>query len=329
MTLSAVSTGKTAEQSYREVLQGLSEGSVNKHFDPYVDIDWDSPDYGIDRNDRRWILPEADPLGRHPWYKSLPVEKQIAMGMWRQAGIAKVGLDFEQLLIRGLMQYVVSLPNGDPEFRFITHEAAEECNHTLMFQEMINRIGEDVIGMGSIDRKLTMIIWPAVKYFPEFFFTMVLGGEEPIDHLQKSILRGGDQMHPMVQRVMQIHVAEEARHISFAHEYLRRNVPKMHPATRFALSLLFPTAMRIMCEMIATPPKEFIEKFEIPQSVVKDMYWRSEESSNALRDIFADVRALAEQSGLMNPVSKLVWKVLGIDGRPSRYRSEPVRRAAA
>lgn len=66
MALSAVSPEKTADQTYREVLQGLSEGSVNKHFDPYVDIDWDSPDYGIDRNDRRWILPEADPLGRHP-----------------------------------------------------------------------------------------------------------------------------------------------------------------------------------------------------------------------------------------------------------------------
>jgi hypothetical protein len=29
----------------------------------------------------------------------------------------------------------------------------------------------------------------------------------------------------------------------------------------------------------------------------------------------------------MNPLSRRVWKKLGIDGEPSRYRGEPDRRA--
>ncbi|MCA2207075.1 AurF N-oxygenase family protein [Nocardia rosealba] len=316
--------------TYHDILQGLSEGSVSKHFDPYVDIDWDAPEMAVHSDDRRWIMPTEDPLGRHPWYRAQPEELQIAMGMWRQAGIAKVGIDFEQLLIRGLMQYLISVPNGDPEFRYVTHEAAEECNHTMMFQEMINRIGyRDVIGMGPIDRKLTMVIWPAVKYFPELFFTLVLGGEEPIDHLQKSLLRGGFDLHPMVHRVMQIHVAEEARHISFAHEYLRKNVPAMHPATRSLLSVLFPVVMRVMLSMIATPPKEFVDKFHVPGEVMREAYWGSTESRHTKRDVFTDVRALATDIGLMNPVAKLVWRALGIDGPVSRYRSEPARRVTA
>ncbi|MGW5311710.1 AurF N-oxygenase family protein [Nocardia thailandica] len=328
MTLSTPKHTRS-DPEYRDILRGLSEGSVTKHFDPYVDIDWDSPDFVVDPTDRRWIMPVEDPLGRHPWYRAQPVERQIEMGMWRQAGIAKVGLDFEQLLIRGLMQYLVSVPNGDPEFRYVTHEAAEECNHTMMFQEMINRIGHlDVIGMGPIDRKLTMIIWPAVKYFPELFFTMILGGEEPIDHLQKSLLRGSPNLHPMVRRVMQIHVAEEARHISFAHEYLRRNVPGMNVATKFVLSLAFPLAMRIMLDMIATPPKEFVEKFAIPDQVMREAYWGDPESRRQIRDIFADVRALAEHSGLMNPIARRAWQLLRIDGPASRYRSEPARKIA-
>ncbi|RMI32396.1 AurF N-oxygenase family protein [Nocardia stercoris] len=329
MTLS-ISPEQSGDTEYARTLRTLSEGAVNKHFDPYTDIDWDSPEFAIDPTDERWIMPEADPLGRHPWYKAQPIERQIEMGMWRQAGIAKVGLDFEQLLIRGLLQYIVRLPNGDPEFRFITHEAAEECNHTLMFQEMINRIGQqDVIGMGPIDRLLTMVIWPAVKYYPGFFFTMVLGGEEPIDHLQKSILRAGEgRLHPMVERVMQIHVAEEARHISFAHEWLQKNVPAMDLPNRFVLSLLFPATMRVMLSMIATPPKEFIEKFEIPDYVMREAYWGNEDSRKTARDIFADVRGLCEKAGMMNPVARQVWKLLGIDGPSSRYRSEPVRKAA-
>ena len=65
--------------SYHEVLQSLSEGSVTKHFDPYVDIDWDSPEFAVHSDDPRWIMPEEDPLGRHPWYKAQPVERQIAI----------------------------------------------------------------------------------------------------------------------------------------------------------------------------------------------------------------------------------------------------------
>ena len=314
------------DTEYAERLLSLSQASVAKNFDPFVDIDWDSPDFVVDRNDPRWILPSADPLGRHEWYLSLPREKQIEIGMWRQASIAKVGLHFEQLLIRGLMQYVSGLDNGDPEFRYITHEAAEECNHTMMFQELVDRIGmKDVVGMGPIDRKLTMVIWPAVSYFPALFFTLVLGGEEPIDHLQKTILRGGDQMHPLMSRIMEIHVAEEARHISFAHSYMEKNAPQLGFVPKFALSLLMPFALRVMADMIAKPPVEFRDKFDIPQSVIDDLYWDSPESSRTLVDIFADMRSLARKSGLINPVSKLAWKAFGIWGRSSRYRSEPAR----
>lgn len=312
-----------SKAAYEERLRTLSEGSVHMSFNPFTDIDWDNPDFAVDPTDARWVLPKADPLGGHSWYLAQPLEKQIAIGMWRQANIARVGLHFEQLLIRGFMQYMFSLENGSPEFRYITHEAAEECNHTQMFQEMVNRIGADVPGMDPISKLLTMAIWPAVSFFPEWFFVMILGGEEPIDHLQKEILRGSDVMHPMVTRVMQIHVAEEARHISFAHEYLKLNVPKANFVKRAALSVLMPATFRVMAEMIATPPRQFREEFDIPASVIRELYWNSDTGRDTLQGIFGDVRALAQNAGLMNPVSKLVWKLCGIDGRASRYRSEP------
>ncbi|MGA5199886.1 AurF N-oxygenase family protein, partial [Streptomyces exfoliatus] len=128
--------GEASDDSYNETLRLLSEGSVHKHFDPYLDIDWDSPEFAVVPNDRRWILPaETDPLGAHPWYQSQSEAKQIEIGMWRQANVAKVGLQFENILIRGMMQYVFSLPNDSAEARYCTHESVEECNHTMMFQE--------------------------------------------------------------------------------------------------------------------------------------------------------------------------------------------------
>ncbi|MGB3285927.1 AurF N-oxygenase family protein, partial [Mycolicibacter algericus] len=135
------------DTAYVDMLNTLSEGSVRRHFNPYLDIDWDSPEFKVFDNDPRWILPATDPLGKHAWYQAQPEERQIKIGMWRQANVAKVGLHFESILIRGLLNYAFWVPNGSPEYRYCLHESVEECNHTLMFQEMVNHIGADVPGM--------------------------------------------------------------------------------------------------------------------------------------------------------------------------------------
>jgi heat shock protein HspQ len=74
-------------------LLALAEASVHRHFEPYVDIAWDDPEFAVTEDDRRWILSEStDPLGRHPWYLALPEDKKIAIGMRRQANVANAGL---------------------------------------------------------------------------------------------------------------------------------------------------------------------------------------------------------------------------------------------
>ncbi|WP_026918724.1 AurF N-oxygenase family protein [Gordonia shandongensis] len=321
---------KQEEQvDYSQVLEDLSSASVRRNFDPYIDIQWDAPEMEITENDPRWILDyEVDPIGRHPWYQSLPREKQIKIGMWRQANVAKVGLQFESILIRGLMQYSFKLPNGDKAFRYTTHEAKEECNHTLMFQEMVNRIGMKTPGAKIGYRVISPLVPLAATTLPTVFFFGVLGGEEPIDHIQKDFLRTGADLHPTMSAVMELHVAEEARHISFAHNHLRETVPAKGPLQRFALSIAMPIVMRVLCGAIVVPPRDFEKEFDVPKSVMKDIFWRSDESKKFLRNVFGDVRMLAEQCGLMNPVSRRVWRALGIDGRSSRYRSEPLYTAS-
>ena len=146
---------------YTDMLNTLSEGSVRRHFNPYIDIDWDAPEFAVTPNDERWILPGTDPLGRHPWYQAQSVERQIEIGMWRQANVAKVGLHFELVLIRGLMDYAFWTPNGSPEYRYCLHEATEECNHTMMFQEMVNRVGADVPPPPDADAPASNLSGPA------------------------------------------------------------------------------------------------------------------------------------------------------------------------
>ncbi len=222
---------------YAETLTTLSEGSVRRSFDPYTDISWDAPEFAVTENDPRWVLSASDPLGRHPWYRTQQLEKQIAIGMWRAAHIAKVSLHLESILVRGLMQYSFWVPNGSPEYRYCLHESVEECNHSMMFQEMVNRIGVNVPGMPRYLRWVSPLLPLAAGPLPNVFFFGVMAGEVPIDYRQKSMLREGRSLHPIVEKVMAIHVAEEARHISFADEYLRKRVPHILRISRFWLSL--------------------------------------------------------------------------------------------
>lgn len=77
------------------------------------------------------------------------------------------------------------------------------------------------------------------------------------------------------------------------------------------------------------PPRAFWREFDIPRAVRREVFFRAPESRQRFRDMFADIRMLCEETGLMNPAARLMWRICRIDGPPSRYRGEPQRRLAA
>jgi len=311
---------------YAATLTSLSEASV-RHFNPFTDIDWEAPTYSVTENDPRWVLSTSDPLGGHPWYQAQPLDTQVAIGMWRHANMAKVGTQFEGILVRGLLHYAFWAPNGSPEYRYCVHESIEECSHSLMFQEIVNRIGVDVPGMPRWMRAVSPVFPLYAGPLPNAFFFGVLAGEVPLDYLQTNLLREPEpqSLHPIMQDLIAIHVAEEARHISFALECLRRRVPRLTWYARFWLSLYVPIAMRWLGQAMVVPSRRFFRQFGIPRSVRKQLYSNDGESRQTLRDMFGDVRMLCDELGLMNPFALLMWRVCRISGPASRYRSEPPR----
>jgi hypothetical protein len=313
------------DPEYVATLESLSEASVRRHFNPYTDIDWEAPELAVSKDDPRWVLSSTDPLGRHPWYQAQPLEKQIEIGLWRHANTAKVSLQLESILIRGLMHYTFWVPNGSPEYRYCVHESIEECNHAMMFQELVNRIGVNVPGMPRWLRWISPAIPLYAGPLPGTFFFGVLAGELPIHNMQKSMLREEKSPHPIMEKVMAIHVAEEARHISFADQFLTKRVPHMVRRSRFTLSLYVPIVMRVLCQAIVVPSRGFFRKFDIPRSVRKELFFNAPDSRQALRDMYGDVRMLCDDVGLMNPLALLLWRICRINGQPSRYRGEPQR----
>lgn len=316
------------DAEYVAALATLCQGSVRRHFHAYGDIDWDDPDFSVTTDDPRWTLPSTDALGRHPWYRAQSRDRQIAIGLIRQANIAKVAAQFESILVRGLLGYAFRVPNQSPEFRYCVHESIEECNHMMMFQEMVNRTGADLVGMPRWLRMLSSVLPLAAGPMPHAFFFGVLAGEVPFDRTQTNILRESAPSPPVLERIVAIHVAEEARHIAFAHSYLGRNVPLQPRFNRFMLALYVPVVMRLLCDAFLVPPRSFFARLGIPRSVRRQAFFGDPASRQALRDMFNDTRMLCHEVGLMNPVARLMWRACRISGRPARYRGEPARRIA-
>ncbi len=299
----------TRSAAYSNILGRLSHQSVVKHFDAYADVPWDHPDYRIDATDARWELDENDVLGGTEWYRTQPREIRSRLGLHGIVTQMKLGVEFEAILSQGLLQFATSLPNGAPEFRYAYHEAIEEGQHSLMFQEFINRSGLEVRGMGGVDAWFSRRVPSIARSFPELFFLFVLGGESPIDYVQREELRKRDALHPLLRRVMQIHVTEEARHLCFAKNYLLENVPKLGRIRRFQLRFRTPIIFAAMAKQMLEPPKALIREYGIPSSVVREAYTENPVHRQRTLDGLASVRKLCFQLGLVQP---RWWRMLGI-----------------
>src|SRR5581483_6810616 len=116
-----ISTRAAQEEAYERLLRRLSHQSVVKHFDAYADVDWEAPEMRIEVGDPHWQLDADDPLGATEWYRSRDPRVRSAIGLHMVATFMKIGLQFESVLKRGLLEFAWRLPNGAPEFRYVYH----------------------------------------------------------------------------------------------------------------------------------------------------------------------------------------------------------------
>jgi hypothetical protein len=304
-------------EGYEDLVRRLSHQSVVKHFDAYADIPWDDPDYRIDPDDPRWELGPDDTLGGTAWYRAQPAGVRSRIGLHMYATFMKIGVEFESVLKRGLLEYAAKLPDGSPEFRYAYHEVIEEAQHSLMFQEFVNRTGLRIRGLAWWQRVGARQVIRFGRTFPELFFVFVLGGEDPIDHVQRTALRSGRPLPPILTRIMQIHVTEEARHLCFARHYLKRRAPEMGPVRRFLLSTRAPFILAIMAQLMMQPSADVVRTYGIPKDVIRAAYVRNPAHRAKTLEALHKVRDLLAEIGAVTPSSTRLWRWLGIWQAPA------------
>jgi len=302
-------TWRDAEDAaYLKLLQRLSHQSVVKHFDAYADVDWDAPEMRIDPADPRWELDADEMLGATAWYREQPQPVRAAIGLHMFASFMKVGLQFESVLKRGLLEYAFKLPNNSPEYRYVYHEVIEEAQHSLMFQEFVNRSGFDVPGLAGWQKLGSRMVMRLGRTFPELFFLFVLGGEDPIDHIQRQMLRQRESVHPLLRRICQIHITEEARHLSFARLYLRRNVPRLGAFRKRMLQVRTPLILGQMSQQMMRPSAQIVARYGIPKAVLREAYAANPLHRQRTAEAVAKVRKLCEDLGIVTPGTVKLWK---------------------
>jgi hypothetical protein len=224
----------------------------------------------------------------------------------------QIGIEFEAVLQRGLLDFAQRLPHGAPEFRYVYHEVIEEGQHSLMFAEFVRRAGLPVRGLSWWHRLGSGHVLQFAKWFPELFFVFVLGGEDPIDHVQRRVLGSGRDVHPLLKRMMQIHITEEARHLCFARHYLRRQVPRLSRPQRFVLSRVAPIILGIMSQMMMRPSPTIVRTYGVPAAVIREAYTHNPEHRARTQEAVAKVRSLLGELGLYQGGAARLWRLLGL-----------------
>ena len=300
------------DDAFEALVGRLNRQSVTKHFEAYVDVAWDDEAFQITPDDPRWELSATDPLGGTEWYQGLPQATRARLGLESVASKMKIGLEFESVLKRGLLEYASTLPNGSAEFRYAYHEVIEEAQHSLMFQEFVNRTGFDARGLGRMDRIGARFIVGLGRRFAPLFFVFVLGGEDPIDYVQRRELRSGEAIHPLLERIMRIHVTEEARHLSFARHYLKRTVPHLGRLRRAGLAIGAPLVLATMAQMMLRPSRQLVQRYDIPASVIDEAFTHNPRHHAESLASMAKLRRLWVELGLTRFPYRSLWRALGL-----------------
>jgi hypothetical protein len=299
--------------SLEDTLKRLNTASARKTYSAYADIDWEAGGLQLRPTEPAWDLACWQPshaLSGTLWYGMLDPLERSALGLHIAVQYLAVGVQFERLLCRGLLRYSASAAVDPAQRRYLYHEIGEEIQHSLMFSEFIARSPFCAARLGRVARILAELVIGNAGLLPEILFISALAGEAPIDRVQRNILRGG-RAHPLLGRIIQLHVIEEARHIRFAEEYLRSRTATLSLWRRALLALVTPFILRLMHDWMVLLHRQTAREHRVPRSVFRQAV--SGRVARKTRTLNVEtIRGLCIELKILNSGSYPLWRLLGL-----------------
>ncbi|MBB5116984.1 membrane protein [Streptomyces eurocidicus] len=200
-----------------KVAERLLESSARHSFDPDTELDWAAP-----LVPGKWFWPpELLSLYGTPLWRRMSEEQRIELSRHEAAALASVGIWFEVILMQLLVRHLYDKPLTSAHVRYALTEIADECRHSKMFARMVEKSGAPAYPVSRLHHGLARIL-KSVSTTPGSFACTLLG-EEILDYMQR-LTFPDERVQPLVRGVTRIHVVEEARHVRYAREELRRQM---------------------------------------------------------------------------------------------------------
>ncbi|MBB1245082.1 diiron oxygenase [Streptomyces durbertensis] len=200
-----------------QIAERLLESSRKHSFDPDTELDWDAP-----LADDKWFWPpELVSLYGTPMWKRMSEEQRMDLARHEAASLASLGIWFEIILMQLLVRHIYDKSVTSAHVRYALTEIADECRHSMMFARMIQRGGAPTYPVSRTTHNLARVL-KTVSTTPGSFACTLLG-EEILDWMQR-LTFPDERVQPLVRGVTRIHVVEEARHVRYAREELRRQM---------------------------------------------------------------------------------------------------------
>jgi hypothetical protein len=152
-------------------------------------------------------------------------EQQIELSRQELANTLSAGIWFENTLNQALLRTILHEDPTSNSTHYKLTELGDETRHMVMFGKAIERIGAKPVRPRLYHRMIINAL-PLAFQRGSMLWVAALIGEEIFDSLQRQMM-DDPELQPMIQRLMRIHVTEEARHIQFARDGARKRVQTM------------------------------------------------------------------------------------------------------
>ncbi|MGK9461195.1 AurF N-oxygenase family protein [Streptomyces sp. G6] len=200
-----------------QVAERLLESSARHSFDPDRELDWDAP-----FEEGKWFWPpELVSLYDTSMWKRMGEEQRILLSQHEAAALASLGIWFELILMQLLVRHIYDKAATSAHVRYALTEIEDECRHSKMFARLISRGDTPWYPVSPVHQHLGRL-FKTISTTPGTF-TATLLGEEVLDWMQR-LTFPDERIQPLVRGVTRIHVVEEARHVRYAREELRRQM---------------------------------------------------------------------------------------------------------
>ncbi|MFF2405822.1 diiron oxygenase [Streptomyces sp. NPDC058092] len=286
-----------------EIAERLLASSAKHSFDPDKELDWDAA-----IEDGTWFWPpELVSLYDTPLWRRMSEEQRMDLSRHEAASLASLGIWFEIILMQLLVRHIYDKRVTSNHVRYALTEIADECRHSMMFARMIKWGGSPDYPVPRVYHNLARVL-KTVSTTPGSFAATLLG-EEILDWMQR-LTFPDERVQTLVRGVTRIHVVEEARHVRYAREELRRQMVTAPRWERELTRVSCGEAARVFSVCFVNPQVYENVGLDRREAVaqVRASGHRAEvmqSGAKRLTDFFDDI-------GVLNGVGRRLWKSSGL-----------------